>query len=72
MDLEPITAAVAAARIVNATKSLYQVDRYQAHVMEQIITNVSSQFLELLGHPLSHSALLHWHNQLQDMQLKNR
>ncbi|XP_051937575.1 glucosylceramide transporter ABCA12 [Hippocampus zosterae] len=71
MDLEPITAAVAAARIVNATKSLYQVDRYQAHVMEQIITNVSSLFLELLGHPLSHSALLHWQNQLQDMQLKN-
>ncbi|XP_061548446.1 glucosylceramide transporter ABCA12 [Phycodurus eques] len=67
-DLEPITAGDAAARIVNATKSLYQANRNQSHVMEQVITNVSSQFFELLGQP---SAQQHWYKQLQDMQLQN-
>ncbi|XP_061143427.1 glucosylceramide transporter ABCA12 [Syngnathus typhle] len=71
MDSETITAGDAAARIVNATKSLYQASRNTSHVMEQIIMNVSSQFSELLGQPLSHSAQLHWYMQLQNMQLQN-
>ncbi|XP_019750907.1 uncharacterized protein abca12 [Hippocampus comes] len=57
MDLEPITAAVAAARIVNATKSLYQVDRYQAHVMEQIIMNLDNSLLLNFFSPHSLSAV---------------
>ncbi|XP_077435659.1 uncharacterized protein abca12 [Vanacampus margaritifer] len=70
-DLEPITAGDAAARIANATKSLYQVNRNQLHVMEQIFTNVSGLFFELLGQPLSTSARLHWYEQLQVMVLQN-
>ncbi|XP_077392009.1 uncharacterized protein abca12 isoform X2 [Festucalex cinctus] len=71
MDLEAITAGDAAARIVNATKSLYQVNRNQWHVMEQIFTNVSGLFFELLGQPLSASAQHHWDEQLQVTQLQN-
>nr|XP_061799272.1 uncharacterized protein LOC133590666 [Nerophis lumbriciformis] len=71
MALEPITVADTAARIVNATESLYQVNKNQFHVMEQIIMNISNQFFELLSQPLSPSAELNLHMQLQHMQLQN-
>ncbi|XP_077472726.1 uncharacterized protein abca12 [Stigmatopora argus] len=71
MDLEPITVADTAGRILNATESLYQINKKQYHLMEHIITNVSSQFHELLGQPLSHGAELNLFQQLQHMQLQN-
>lgn len=72
MGVEPMALNATAAMIVNAVRSIYQVSLIQDQAVEQLVMNISSQFVLLSGRPLSHEALLHWFQQLQKLQLQNR
>uniref|UniRef100_UPI003AAEC31A uncharacterized protein abca12 n=1 Tax=Centroberyx gerrardi TaxID=166262 RepID=UPI003AAEC31A len=70
MGVGPASASAAAAKIVAAVQSLYQVNVNRSLVTEQLIMVFSSQLSMLAGQPLSPEAQLHWYKQFQDMQLQ--
>lgn len=72
MGVGPMALNATAARMVAALRAFYRVNLNQDHAMEQLVTNISTQFFLLSGQPLSHEAQLHWLQQLQRLQLLNR
>lgn len=72
MNVGPMTASTAAAKIVNFVQSLYQVFIIRTGVTEQLIMAFSSQITALAGRPLSPEQQLYWYKQFENMQLQNR
>lgn len=72
MNVGPMTASTAAAKIVKSVKSFYQVNINRTLLTEQLIVAFSNQLSELAGQPLSPEAYHYLYEQLQGMQLQNR
>lgn len=72
MGVGPTTVNAMAERIVKTIQFLYQANMNHTLVAQQLFMNLSSQFSNLTGQPLSPEAQLHWHQQLQNIQLQNR
>ncbi|KAM7407614.1 hypothetical protein PAMA_003372 [Pampus argenteus] len=71
MNVGPMTASAAAAKLVTSVQSLYQVFINSSLVTEQLVMAFSSQLTALTRQPLSPEAQLYWYKQLQVMQLQN-